>query len=73
MGEPVSEKAFQVLRLLRDLQPGQALTGRKICDALAEKNVFVDESVLTTRIIPALRRYGVKNKPRIGYYLSCPP
>jgi len=69
---PLSPNAAFVLDMLKALPPGRALTGPKILDALAEREppLFLDESVLTSQIMPFLKEhYGVKNKPRIGYYV----
>ncbi len=68
--EPLSDKALGVLNLLKHLSANKALTGRQILDELSKKNVFLDQSTLTKSIIPALKPHGVKNKPRIGYYIE---
>lgn len=68
--EPLSDKALGVLNLLKHLSANKALTGRQIIDELSKKNVFLDQSTLTKSIIPALKPHGVKNKPRIGYYIE---
>jgi hypothetical protein len=68
--EPLSYKAAAVLTLLENLPVGRALTGKKILGELDKQNIFIDQGTLTKRIIPALKPYGVKNKPRIGYYLD---
>jgi len=69
---PLSPNAAFVLDILKALPPGYAKTGPQILDALAgrEPPVYVDESVLTSQIMPFLKKhYGVKNQPRIGYYV----
>jgi len=68
--EPLSDKALAVLNLLQELSPHQGLTGPKILEKLDNKNILIDQSTLTKSIIPALKPYGVKNKPRIGYYIE---
>ena len=68
--EPLAEKALAVLNLLQELSPNQALTGPKILDELDNKNIIIDQSTLTKSIIPALKPHGVRNKPRIGYYIE---
>ena len=69
---PLSEKQRAVLNLLRELPPEGALTGEAILNTLAERNPShnMDLSTLTRHIMPTLKtHYGVKNKPRIGYYV----
>jgi hypothetical protein len=69
---PLSEKQLAVLNLLRELPPEGALTGEAILNTLAERNPLhnMDLSTLTRHIMPILKtHYGVKNKPRIGYYV----
>ena len=68
--EPLSNKARAVLNLLQELPPNQALTGPKILKELDDKKIIIDQSTLTKSIIPALKPHGVKNKPRIGYYIE---
>lgn len=69
---PLTEQAGIVLEILEALPPGHAMTGPKILDTLADRDppIFLDSGVLTGRIIPALRAYGVRNKRRVGYYLA---
>jgi hypothetical protein len=69
---PLSPNAAFVLDILKALPPGWAKTGPQILDALAEREppVYLDESTLTSHIMPLLKEhYGVKNQPRIGYYV----
>ena len=68
--EPLSDKALAVLNLLQNLPPNQGLTGSKIIDKLSKQYIFLDQSTITKSIIPALKPHGVKNKPRIGYYIE---
>lgn len=68
--EPLSDKALAVLNLLQELPRSQALTGPQILNKLDNKNIIIDQSTLTKSIIPALKPHGVKNKPRIGYYIE---
>lgn len=68
--KPLSDKTIAVLDLLKELRPNTGLTGPKILKKLYDKNIIFDQSTLTKSIIPALKPYGVKNKPRIGYYLA---
>jgi hypothetical protein len=68
--EPLSDKALAVLKLLQNLPPNKALTGPKILKQLDTRKIFIDQSTLTKSIIPALKAHGVKNKPRLGYYIE---
>lgn len=68
--EPLSDKALAVLNLLQNLPPNKALTGPQIIDKLSKEKMSLDQSALTKSIIPALKPHGVKNKPRIGYYIE---
>ena len=68
--KPLSEKAVAVLELLKTLPEHRGMTGPKILETLDAKSIYIDQSTLTKNIIPELRHYGVKNKPRIGYYIE---
>lgn len=68
--EPLSDKALAVLHLLQELPPNQGLTGPKITKKLYDKKIDINQSTLTKPVIPALKSHGVKNKPRIGYYIK---
>ena len=61
------KKAGKVYDLLRALEPHEALTGPQILAELAKMNVFMDQTTLTSRIIPELKPYGIENAPRKGY------
>jgi len=68
--QPLSEKASAVLELLKTLPEHRGMTGPKILETLDAKSIHIDQSTLTKNIIPELQSYGVKNKPRIGYYIE---
>jgi hypothetical protein len=70
--KPLSANAAAVYELLKALLEYKAMKGREILKALENQNpsIFIDQSTLTKNIIPELRPYGVKNKPRIGYYIE---
>ena len=68
--EPLSDKALAVLHLLQEQPPYQGLTGPQILKKLDDKKIIISQSALTKSIIPALKPHGVKNKPRIGYYIK---
>jgi len=66
---PLNDTQQAVLDLLRDLPPGKGMTGKQIINALREHEI--DQSTLTSRIIPFLRQhYHVANKRVAGYYLN---
>lgn len=70
---PPTRKQRAVLNLLLALPGGEALTGETILDALSRGNppMIMDMSTLTRHIMPVLKKdYGVKNRPRVGYYIS---
>jgi hypothetical protein len=72
---PLTPDAAAVLDILKALPQHQAMTGPRILDALAKLNPpkFLDASTLTKHIMPLLKKhYGVKNKPRVGYYIEQP-
>jgi hypothetical protein len=69
----LSEAAAAVLAVIRDQPRGQGITGPAICQKLEGRGRIMDESTLTTRHIPILKKhFGVKNKRRIGYYVEGP-
>ena len=71
--EPLSSNARKVYEILIVLPEHEALTGPQILDRLESLGLIIDQSTLTKNILPELRQYGLKNKPRVGYYipLSC--
>jgi DNA-binding CsgD family transcriptional regulator len=62
---PLTEREREVYDLLAALRPGQALTGKQI-----KQKTGIDQSTLTSHIIPKLKLHGVKNRRGVGYYLS---
>ena len=68
--KPLSERAAAVLELLKTLPEHRGMTGPKILETLDAKSINIDQSTLTKNIIPELKSYGVKNRPRIGYYIA---
>ena len=67
--KPLSDKTAAVLELLKTLPEHRGMTGPKILETLDARSIHIDQSTLTKNIIPELRPHGVKNKPRIGYYI----
>jgi len=65
----LSPAAAAVLEILLELPSYRGLTGPKILDALSARNppIHIDQSTLTTRVIPELKAYGIENQRRIGY------
>ena len=67
---PLTRQECAVLELLLELPPKKGLLGRDICDRLSRTQYRLDESGLTKRVIPVLkRRCGVQNVRRRGYFL----
>jgi len=67
---PLTDRAAAVYELLKALPPHRGMKGPAILDGLGKQDMLCDQSTLTKRIIPALRRYGVVNKPGVGYYID---
>lgn len=63
----LSEHAAAVYDVLIALPVHRALTGPKILNALKRRSIYVEQSTLTSRIIPELKPYGIENAPRKGY------
>lgn len=70
--ELLGPKAAAVFDLLKTLSPGRAMIGPAILDTLAKQHIYIADSTLLRHIIPALRPLGVRNKPRVGYYIETP-
>jgi len=65
---PLSENEQAVLNEIPNGKEG-AKTGKEILRSLEEKNIRIDQSVLTKRIIPVLKKnHRVKNRRNVGYY-----
>jgi hypothetical protein len=45
------------------------LTGGAIVAALEKLGIATDESTLRTHFLPQLVPYGMKNRPRAGYFI----
>jgi hypothetical protein len=68
--EPLSKNAEIVYDILVELPPHKALTVPEILDIVNEKHEKAwDEKELYERVFPQLRQWGLKNKPRIGYWI----
>ena len=66
---PVGDTGRVVLALLRTLPAERALTGSELIAALGVHGFHVDQSTLTSRIIPELKAHGVRNRRGIGYFI----
>lgn len=64
---PLSPQATAVYEILLQLPAHRAMTGRELIAALNARHMPIEQSTLTSRIIPALEPYGVESVPRIGY------
>lgn len=63
----LSENATAVYEILLALPTYQAMTGARLLDALHKRDVYIEQSTLTSRIIPELKPYGIENCQRKGY------
>ena len=69
--EPLTSTAAAVYEILLDLPPHRGMTGAEIISELwSKKQLNIQQSALTNRIIPELRPYGVENFPRKGYRIT---
>lgn len=67
----MSKKVYEILA---DLPPGQALLGRQIADEMQKRHgITTDENTLCKHHFPKLKPFGLKNTPRVGYYLDPHP
>lgn len=68
---PMSPDQQAVFELLEKLEPGRAMMGTQIVSELSRKGIGIEQSTLTSRIIPFLKKhYSVKNQPGAGYYVD---
>jgi len=63
----LSAHAAAVYEILLEQPTYRSMTGPELIKALENRNIFTEQSTLTSRIVPELKPYGVENKPRIGY------
>ena len=69
--EPLSGNAQMVYDILIALPPHKALPAPDILDEVGKKHdKFWDEKELYHRVFPQLRQWGLKNKPRVGYWIE---
>lgn len=67
---PLPDMAARVLKMLQELPPHHGLVGSDIIDRLQRQGICLEQNALTSRIIPKLRPYGVRNEPGAGYYID---
>jgi hypothetical protein len=78
---PLSPAALVVREILLSLPPERAMTGKQIVDEVNRRasrspnGTWLLQQTLTTRIVPALKPYGLRNAARIGYFfpMECRP
>ncbi|MBN2577637.1 MAG: hypothetical protein JXB10_01420 [Pirellulales bacterium] len=58
--QPLSEREQQVADLIRKKGP---MIGKEICNTTG-----IDQSTLTSQIVPNLKKHGLKNRRSVGYY-----
>jgi len=69
--EPLTEKAKLVYEKLKGLQKHEAMTGPAILNWFsAEHDLEIDSATLRSSYLKPLKAYGLKNKPKVGYYLN---
>ena len=61
--EPLTDSQQQAFEYIKANQP---VSGKEIVKALE----LSSESTFTRHYVPALKKHGVKNKPRAGYYIA---
>lgn len=68
--EPLPYKPSLVYDMLLESPKHKALTTSQILDKLSEKHdIIISEDTFRKEYIPKLKRYGVKHKPKTGFYL----
>jgi hypothetical protein len=70
--KPMNDDQRAVYDLLHALAPGRGMMGAEIIGKLnREKGIDIEQSTLTSRIIPFLKQhYAVKNQRGVGYYVE---
>jgi len=69
--EPLSKNAQIVYNILIKLQPTEALIVSDILDQVSKiYRKEWDEKELYNRVFPQLKPWGLKNKPRVGYWIE---
>lgn len=68
--EPLSEKASLIYKKLRSLEPHEAMTTPRIIEWFEKETERPLDEGTFKQIRKELNPYGLKNKPRIGYYIQ---
>lgn len=68
-GQPMSERAAMIFEKLRSLEPHQAMTLPKVQKWYEEKTKKNLDEGTWKKIRKELLPYGLKNRPRAGYYI----
>lgn len=67
----LTEHERQVLDIIAAQPEGNGISGRDIIAEVRHRhNRVLEQSTLSGRIIPRLKTYGVRNRPRVGYYVN---
>ncbi len=70
---PLTDKqsaALEILKQWKKNSPNKGLTGTVLMQRMREHKISIDQSELTTNVMPDLKDfYGVENAPGRGYYL----
>jgi hypothetical protein len=68
--EPLGTNASLLYEKLITLPEHVGITGPAVLDWFSEEHgKIVDQSTLTKEILPPLKPYGLRNKPKIGYFI----
>lgn len=69
---PLTSVQRAVWKILEACPIGEAMTGAQIIRELSQRSpaIYLGQSELTSRVIPALRERGVRNKRGCGYYID---
>ena len=69
--QPLTERERQVLDIIAAQSEGKGISGRGIIAEVRHRhNRVLEQSTLSGRIVPRLKHYGVRNRPRVGYYVN---
>jgi hypothetical protein len=73
---PLTKKGYAVYELLKALPDGKAMVAQEIMDELARyegddapKGIRIDSGTFK-EIVRELKPYGLKNRPKVGYYIQ---
>lgn len=68
---PLTRTEEKVLGLILQQPPGGGITGRQIINQLCREGFLIDQSTLTSHIIPKLKLHrGVRNRGGVGYFVA---